>query len=68
MPSEASPSGYLIRPSRTSDLAHLGAIERAAADLFAGMNFAEAGVLEDVTELEDFEEAHADENLWIAAA
>ncbi|MDH3687423.1 MAG: GNAT family N-acetyltransferase [Myxococcales bacterium] len=64
---EASPSGYLIRPSRTSDLAQLGAIERAAAHLFAGMSFAEAGVLEDVTELEDFEEAHADENLWVAS-
>ncbi|MGI9433045.1 MAG: GNAT family N-acetyltransferase [Myxococcota bacterium] len=67
MPGEASATGYLIRPSRTSDLAHLGAIERAAADLFTGMDFAEAGVLEDVTDLEDFEAAHADGNLWVAA-
>lgn len=67
MPRKESPTGYLIRPSRAADLAHLGAIERAAADLFAGMEFAESGVLEDVTELEEFEEAHSDDNLWVAA-
>jgi len=66
MTPETERAGYTIRPSRASDLPLLGDVERSAASLFAGMDLA-PGVLVDVTVLEDFEDAHAEDNLWVAA-
>lgn len=66
MTPEAEKAGYTIRRSQASDLPLLGEVERMAAGLFAGLELA-AGVLADVTGLEDFEAAHAEGNLWVAA-
>lgn len=68
MTPETEQGDYTIRLSRASDLPLLGEIEHAAAGLFADMELVAAGVLDDVTTLAEFEEAHSLANLWVAAA
>ena len=60
------PDGYTIRPSQASDLPALPGIEEAASALFEGMDLAPS-VFDDSTSLEDFEEAHEDAHLFVAA-
>jgi RimJ/RimL family protein N-acetyltransferase len=56
---------YVVRLARPQDVAAIPAIERAGAQLFAGLSVA-PGVFEDVTPEEDLREAQQQELLWVA--
>jgi GNAT superfamily N-acetyltransferase len=60
-------SGYRVEPARAEHVVALPAIERAAGRRFLGLGLPDE-VLEDATSIEEFAEAQAAGQLWVALA